>query len=52
MLVLAATKNEERQPSPVSKFWYVDDLAFLKSGRGLDGSACLLIVDIWKKLFR
>jgi hypothetical protein len=30
----------------------VDDLAVLKSGRGLDGRACLLIVDIWKKLFR
>ena len=63
MLVLAATKMKsgpallrnfgtaKGETNLVHRFW-VDDLAFPKSGRGLDGRACLLIVDIWKKLFR
>src|SRR3974390_342734 len=40
-----------RAPSIHGPSLLVDDMAFLKSGRGLDGRACLLIVDIWKKAF-
>jgi hypothetical protein len=64
MLVLAATKMKSANPALFRNFGtakgetnlvhrlLVDDLAFLKSGRGHDGRAYLLIVAIWKKRFR
>ena len=64
MLVPATTKMKSGNPALFRNFGtpkeetnlvhrlLVDGLAVLKSGRGLNGRACLLIVDIWKKLFQ